>query len=174
MDGRVVIKTIGTIFVFFVLFINENQILLFATSLILLVFSGYQLFQESRLKQWIQIPAKIISFNIKSFMRVVTRGFDEQFTPEIQYEYIYKGVTYRSNSLTRVKYDCFFFDPEKIKRICPYNRTTKEIQIFINPKDPTQSYVYIGMGWGSFILYYTYLFLGLLGLIIGITRLILF
>ncbi|OEE46843.1 hypothetical protein A1OS_08415 [Enterovibrio norvegicus] len=93
-------------------------------------------------KNWNVIPAKIIHAEVDSLKYQDTNGrWKTAYSPKVSYEYNYDGTVYVGNRYAWVK----SYDNDELhdaaKRLVYSKQQGKEIEIFVNPENPSESVV---------------------------------
>jgi hypothetical protein len=155
--------------------IPEFYIVAFVVGILNISIFIYYFYLDSKSKNWVAIEGNYSTYQFKKFkINNFSRNATKVVQPYCEYTYTLEGEKYFSNVLSIVNKDYYFHEIflDLAKKIVKKNPKTKALQIYYNPKNPSESILVKGLS-NSFILQvYMLGLIGMIGFLVGVYNLL--
>ncbi|WP_428738449.1 DUF3592 domain-containing protein [Sulfurimonas sp.] len=134
--------------------IPESYLVAFVVGIVNINIFAYYFYLDSKSKNWVLIEGNYSTYQFKKFK---INNFSRNSTKVVQtyceYTYTVEGEKYFSNVLSIVNKDYYFHETflELAKELVRKNPKTKTLQLYYNPKNPSESILVKGLS-NSYIL----------------------
>jgi hypothetical protein len=116
--------------------VNSLQLLLIAVAIVLPLVATWGWLGVNRQRSWVTVSGRVVR------SRVESQG--EDYKADVEYAYGYQEHDYRG---TRVRsFQLRYNWPQPAERVCQRYLEGAVVEVFVNPRDPTQSVLEPGGG----------------------------
>ncbi|OZB82166.1 MAG: hypothetical protein B7X28_03950 [Halothiobacillus sp. 13-55-253] len=123
------------------IFLFEPLIILFVVAIVLLVLGSKQLIRQKNLKKWVETSGLLLETDLGVYR--VSHG---QFNPPVKhyyplafFSYCYNEKEYKSNEYAFDYKSIWSTEQEAVKNIIKELETREALNVFVNPKNPTEA-----------------------------------